>query len=66
MRSSKMTNAVGKVYFTSRKTKAGFLTYKLEKGWVYKYRGKESKIYEYRKDAEYAMMLEILSKKNTS
>ena len=45
-----MTDSVGKVYFTSRKTKVGFLSYKLEKGWVYKYRGKESKIYEYRKD----------------
>ena len=55
-----MTNAVGKVYFTSRRTKVGFLSYKLEKGCVYKYRGKESKIYEYRKDAEYAMMLDIL------
>ena len=61
-----MTDSVGKVYFTSRKTKVGFLSYKLEKGWVYKYRGKESKIYEYRKDAEYAMMLEILVKKNIS
>ncbi len=61
-----MTDSVGKVYFTSRKTKLGFLSYKLEKGWVYKYRGKESKIYEYRKDAEYAMMLDILAKKNTS
>ena len=48
-----MTNAVGKVYFTSRK---------MEKGWVYKYKGRESKIYEDRKDAENAMLLEILRK----
>ena len=64
-----MTNAVGKVYFTSRWTPVYTgricLSYKLEKGWVYKYRGKESKIYEYRKDAEYAMMLDILVQKKS-
>ena len=53
------------VYWTSRKVSTGFLTYKVEKGWVYKIESKESKkIYEYRKDAEYAMMLEIAVKRN--
>ena len=64
-----MTNAVGKVYFTSRWSDEIYgsrvSSSKLEKGWVYKYRGKESKIYEYRKDAEYAMMLEILAQKKS-
>lgn len=42
---------IGKVYYTSRK---------MEKGWVYKYKGKESIIYEEREDAEKAMLLEML------
>ena len=42
---------IGKVYYTSRK---------MEKGWVYKYKGKESIIYKEREDAENAMLLEIL------
>ena len=56
----------GKVYFTSRKLKAGFFTYKLESGWVYKYAAEESKIFESKRDAEYHMMLIILDKKNNS
>ena len=55
------------IYWTSRKLKAGLFTYNVKSGWVYKVDGKESKrIYEYRKDAEYAMNLEILAKKNLS
>ena len=55
---------IGKVYFTSRKTKLGFESYKMESGWVFKYRGKESKIYKEKKEAEYHMMLMILIKKS--
>lgn len=55
---------IGKVYFTSRKTKLGFESYKMESGWVFKYRGKESRIYEDKRQAEYHMMLMILVKKS--
>ena len=55
---------IGRVYFTSRKTKLGFSSYKMESGWVFRYRGKESKIYEDKKQAEYYMMLMILVNKS--
>jgi len=55
---------IGRVYFTSRKTKLSFSSYKMESGWVFRYRGKESKIYEDKKQAEYHMMLMILVNKS--
>lgn len=55
---------IGKVYFTSRKTKLGFQSYKMESGWVFRYRGKESKIYQDKKEAELDMLVRILVKKS--
>jgi len=55
---------IGRVYFTSRKTKLGFQSYKTESGWIFSYRGKESKIYQDKKEAELDMLVRILVKKS--
>jgi len=55
---------IGRVYFTSRKTRLGYQNWEVESGWVFRYRGKESKIYKDRKEAELDMLVRILIKKS--
>ena len=55
---------IGRVYFTSRKTRLGYQNWEVESGWVFRYRGKESKIYKDRKEAELDMLVRILVKKS--
>ena len=55
---------IGRVYFTSRKTRLGYQNWEIESGWVFRYRGKESKIYKDRKEAELDMLVRILIKKS--
>ncbi len=55
---------IGRVYFTSRKTRLGYQNWEIESGWVFRYRGKESKIYKDRKEAELDMLVRILVKKS--
>ena len=46
------------VYWTSRRV--GFFSREVEAGWTYKFKNKESKIYETRLEAENSLLLETL------